>query len=93
MRQGKEPIPHKPGLRTAQSYLYQLFGRVPEERHWRPLETYLILLADHGMNASTFTARVIASTASDMCQRLDRGGWRAERARSMAGRRRRCWTC
>lgn len=70
LRQGLDPIPHKPGLRTAQSYLYQLFGHEPEERHWRPLETYLILLADHGMNASTFTARVIASTQSDMCSAL-----------------------
>lgn len=70
LRQGLEPIPHKAGLRTAQSYLYQLFGNEPEERHWGPLETYLILLADHGMNASTFTARVIASTTSDMCSAL-----------------------
>lgn len=70
LRQGQEPIPPKSGLRTAQSYLYQLFGKEPEERHWGPLETYLILLADHGMNASTFTARVIASTTSDMCSAL-----------------------
>ena len=69
-RQGLDPIPPKPGHNTAQSYLYQLFGREPEERHWQPLETYLILLADHGMNASTFTARVIASTQSDMCAAL-----------------------
>ncbi len=32
----------------------------------RALNTYLVLLADHGMNASTFTARVIASTDSDL---------------------------
>ncbi|MGH2532233.1 MAG: citrate synthase [Thermomicrobiales bacterium] len=70
LRQGLEPIPPKPGHNTAQSYLYQLFGKEPEERHWGPLETYLILLADHGMNASTFTARVIASTRSDMCSAL-----------------------
>jgi citrate synthase len=70
IRQGLEPIPHKAGHRTAQSYLYQLFGEEPEERHWKPLETYLVLLADHGMNASTFTARVIASTQSDLCSAL-----------------------
>jgi citrate synthase len=69
-RQGQEPIPHKAGLNTAQSYLYQLFGREPDERHWKPLDTYLVLLADHGMNASTFTARVIASTQSDICSAL-----------------------
>ncbi|MGH2562240.1 MAG: citrate synthase [Thermomicrobiales bacterium] len=70
LRQGLDPITPKPGHNTAQSYLYQLFGQEPEERHWGPLETYLILLADHGMNASTFTARVIASTQSDMCSAL-----------------------
>ncbi len=70
IRNGQEPIKHKPGHNTAQSYLYQLFGNEPEERHWKPLETYLVLLADHGMNASTFTARVIASTLSDMCSAL-----------------------
>ncbi|HET8524976.1 MAG TPA: citrate synthase/methylcitrate synthase [Thermomicrobiales bacterium] len=70
LRQGMEPIAPKAGLNTAQNYLYQLFGKEPEERHWKPLETYLILLADHGMNASTFTARVIASTQSDICSAL-----------------------
>jgi citrate synthase len=70
LRQGLEPIAPKAGLNTAQNYLYQLFGKEPEERHWKPLETYLILLADHGMNASTFTARVIASTQSDICSAL-----------------------
>jgi citrate synthase len=70
IRQGLEPIPHRTGYNTAQSYLYQLFGDEPQERHWKPLETYLVLLADHGMNASTFTARVIASTQSDLCSAL-----------------------
>jgi citrate synthase len=66
LRQGFEPVAPREGHNTAQSYLYQLFGCEPEERHWRPLEVYLTLLADHGMNASTFTARVIASTGSDI---------------------------
>jgi citrate synthase len=70
LRQGQDPVPPKAGHNTAQSYLYQLFGNEPEERHWKPLETYLVLLADHGMNASTFTARVIASTQSDLCSAL-----------------------
>jgi len=69
-RQGKDPISPKTGHNTAQSYLYQLFGNEPEVRHWKPLEAYLVLLADHGMNASTFTARVIASTQSDLCSAL-----------------------
>jgi len=67
VREGKEPVKPISGHNTAQSYLYQLFGNEPEERHWKPLETYLVLLGDHGMNASTFTARVIASTQSDLC--------------------------
>jgi citrate synthase len=70
LRQGQDPIPPRPDLNTAQSYLYQLFDREPEPRHWRPLDVYLVLLADHGMNASTFTARVIASTQSDLCSAI-----------------------
>lgn len=70
LRQGKEPVQGRPDLHTAQNYLYQLTGEVPEEKHWKPLETYLVLLADHGLNASTFTARVIASTDSDMASAL-----------------------
>ena len=70
LRNGQDPITPKSGHTTAQTYLYQLFGTEPEERHWRPLETYLTLLADHGMNASTFTARVIASTQSDIVSAL-----------------------
>ena len=66
LREGKEPVKGKAELNTAQNYLYQMHGEEPEEKHWKPLETYLILLADHGLNASTFTARVIASTTSDL---------------------------
>jgi citrate synthase len=70
LRQGLQPVTPKIEHNTAQSYLYQLFDREPEEKHWRPLEVYLTLLADHGMNASTFTARVIASTGSDLCSAI-----------------------
>ena len=70
LRSENEPIKPKAGHNTAQSYLYGLFGNEPEERHWKPLETYLVLLADHGMNASTFAARVIASTQSDLISAL-----------------------
>jgi citrate synthase len=66
LREGKEPVQGRADLNTAQNYLYQLHGEVPQEKHWKPLENYLILLADHGLNASTFTARVIASTTSDL---------------------------
>jgi citrate synthase len=70
LRQGLEPVTPRIEHNTAQSYLYQLFDREPDEKHWRPLEVYLTLLADHGMNASTFTARVIASTGSDLCSAI-----------------------
>jgi citrate synthase len=69
-REGKDPIQGRADLNTAQNYLYQLFGTEPEARHWKPLEVYLVLLADHGLNASTFTARVIASTDSDLSSAL-----------------------
>jgi citrate synthase len=70
LREGKEPVQGRADLNTAQNYLYQLFGKEPEERHWKSLETYLVLLMDHGLNASTFTARVIASTDSDLASAL-----------------------
>ena len=85
LRQGLEPVTPKIEHNTAQSYLYQLFDREPDEKHWRPLEVYLTLLADHGMNASTFTARVIASTGSDLCSARDR---RRRRVEGSAPRRR-----
>lgn len=65
-RRGQEPLAPRADLSHAANYLYMLTGEVPPESHVRSLDTYLVLLADHGMNASTFTARVIASTESDM---------------------------
>lgn len=66
LRNGLEPIPPREDLGHAANYLYMLTGEVPPENHVKSLDTYLVLLADHGMNASTFTARVIASTESDL---------------------------
>jgi citrate synthase len=66
LRNGKEPIAPRTDLGHSANYLYMLTGEVPEARHVKSLDTYLVLLADHGMNASTFTARVIASTESDL---------------------------
>lgn len=70
LRNGDEPIQGKAELNTAQNFLYMMFGEEPSEEHWKSLDTYLVLLADHGLNASTFTARVIASTNSDLCSAL-----------------------
>src|SRR5262249_22536147 len=66
LRNGKDLISPDPSLGHAANYLYMLTGEPPTENHVKSLDTYLVLLADHGMNASTFTARVIASTESDM---------------------------
>jgi citrate synthase len=65
-RNGQQPVAPHPSLGHAANYLYMLTGEMPAENHVKSLDTYLVLLADHGMNASTFTARVIASTESDL---------------------------
>jgi citrate synthase len=66
LRSGRELVASDPSLGHAANYLYMLTGERPPENHVKSLNTYLILLADHGMNASTFTSRVIASTESDL---------------------------
>jgi len=53
------------GDSQAERYLRGLTGRMPEEAAVRSLDRYLSLTADHGMNASTFVARVVASTGAD----------------------------
>jgi citrate synthase len=63
---GEEPVAVRPDLSHAAHYLHQLFGSVPSPERVRALETYLNTVCDHGFNASTFTARVIASTRSDV---------------------------
>ncbi len=66
LRNGLQPLESQPELGHAANYLYLLAGKIPEERHVKALDAYLVLLADHGMNASTFTARIVASTESDI---------------------------
>src|SRR5579875_1597059 len=66
LRNGKDLVEPDPSLGHAANYLYMLTGEKPPENHVKSLDTYLVLLADHGMNASTFTARVIASNESDL---------------------------
>jgi citrate synthase len=63
--QGKKPIAPDPKLGHAANYLYMIEGKIPSESRSRGLETYLNTVIDHGLNASTFTARVIVSTESD----------------------------
>ncbi len=63
---GAPPIAPRPELSHAANYLWMLSGREPLASHVRALEGYLCLLADHGMNASTFALRVAISTQSDL---------------------------
>ena len=66
LRAGQEPIDPDPELGLAAGFLYQLRGERPDEASARALDAYLIVGAEHGFNASTFTARVIISTHSDI---------------------------
>jgi citrate synthase len=66
LRDGQEPIAPDPELDLAAGFLYQLRGTTPDDAAARALDAYFIAGADHGFNASTFTARVIVSTRSDL---------------------------
>jgi citrate synthase len=64
--QGLEPVDPDPSLDEAANYLWMMHGTKPSEDQVLAANQYLILLAEHGMNASTFTGRVIASTGADV---------------------------
>ncbi|MGW1052322.1 citrate synthase [Streptomyces sp. NPDC002521] len=64
--QGLDPVEPREDLPYAANYLYMLQGEEPDPRRARAVEQYLISTIDHGFNASTFTARVIASTGADV---------------------------
>jgi citrate synthase len=66
LRGGAEPIVPRGDLGHAANFLYMLSGEAPDPERVRALETYLNTVIDHGLNASTFTARVITSTGSDL---------------------------
>lgn len=70
LRNGKDPVEPVPALSHAANYLYMLRGAPAGADVVRALETYLNTVVDHGMNASTFTARVITSTRSDLVSAL-----------------------
>ncbi|MEV7906003.1 citrate synthase/methylcitrate synthase [Streptomyces anulatus] len=63
---GLSPVEPREDLPHAANYLYMLTGSEPEPAHARAVEQYLISTVDHGFNASTFTARVVASTGADL---------------------------
>ena len=66
IRQGLEPVAPDPDLDLVAGFLYQLRGQTPSDESARALDAYFIVGAEHGFNASTFTARIISSTRSDI---------------------------
>ena len=65
-RMDAEPLAPDPGLSHAANFLYMLSGARPQDEATRTFDQALVLHADHGFNASTFSARVTASTLSDV---------------------------
>ncbi len=63
---GDDPIAPRQDLSHAGNYLYMLDGEIPTPDRERAINTYLNTVIEHGLNASTFTARVIIATHSDM---------------------------
>ena len=66
IRNGKNPVDPLPDKSTAHNFLYMLNGEHPGEQAAKTMDLCLILHAEHGMNASTFTSRTICATESDM---------------------------
>ena len=66
VRTGKEPVPPRDDINHAANFLYMLSGEVPDEELNHFFDVCLVLHAEHSFNASTFTARQIASTRAHM---------------------------
>ncbi|WEH37671.1 citrate synthase/methylcitrate synthase [Streptomyces sp. AM 4-1-1] len=66
LSQGLEPVEPRDDLPYAANYLHMLTGSAPDAERTRAVERYLVSTIDHGFNASTFTARVVASTGADV---------------------------
>jgi citrate synthase len=66
LQQGKDPVRPRDDLPYAANYLWMLLGKEAPAAHVRAIEEYMVLTIDHGFNASTFAARVIASTGADL---------------------------
>jgi citrate synthase len=66
IRKGQEPIAPRADLNLAQNFVYMLSGKEPDKSAVDAVNVYLVLLAEHGMNASTFAARVTVATGSDL---------------------------
>ncbi|MDA0243267.1 MAG: hypothetical protein OT477_07610 [Chloroflexi bacterium] len=66
IRNGREPIAPRTDLGHAANFVYMLTGEDPNPETVQAIDKYLILLADHGFNASTFSARVTTGTLADL---------------------------
>lgn len=66
IRKGHDPIEPREDLYLAQNFIYMLSGSEPDKTASDAINVYLVLLAEHGMNASTFAGRVTTATGSDM---------------------------
>jgi citrate synthase len=66
IRNGKDPVTPDPSLSIAENFLYMLRGEKADADETRMFDIALILHADHELNASTFTTRVVAGTLADM---------------------------
>ncbi len=66
LHNGQEPVKPNPSLNIATNFLYMLKGEMPSEHDARVFDVCLLLHADHELNASTFTSRVVAGTLADM---------------------------
>src|SRR5579859_7849170 len=66
IRTGTEVLAPRPDYSLAANFLYMLKGTEPKKQEIAVIDAYLVLLSEHGMNASTFSARVTTSTLSDM---------------------------
>ncbi len=70
LRAGTEPLAPRTDLPLAANFLHMATGKEPDPIAAKALDTYWVTVIDHGMNASTFAGRVIASTRSDMVSAL-----------------------
>lgn len=65
IRNDQEPVAPRPDYNLAQNFVYMLKGEEPDEATWKAINVYLVLLAEHGTNASTFATRVTTATVAD----------------------------
>jgi citrate synthase len=65
IRNDLDPVKPRADYNLAQNFVYTLKGEEPDEATWKAIDVYLVLLAEHGTNASTFTTRVVTATNAD----------------------------